>query len=209
MEKDIKSLKVFSKKLKGYIELDSYLKPLAEGGPSSNVFNSWQQNGWNNSSTDWINQGWNNSSTGWSNKGWNNGSVDWTNKGWNNSSTNWLNQSWSNSSSSGCFVTTACVEHMGLADDCEQLSILRLFRDKLVEGDAVFREQVLEYYRNAPKIVEKIMASDNKDELLDNLYNELVLPCVQLLKDNKEEEAKLHYIGTFKSLTKKYIPEVQ
>ena len=32
-------------------------------------------------------------------------------------------------SSTGCFLTSACVEAMNLPDDCEELMILRKFRD--------------------------------------------------------------------------------
>ena len=36
----------------------------------------------------------------------------------------------SDSSSGGCYLTSACTAAMGLPDDCEELSILRRFRDE-------------------------------------------------------------------------------
>lgn len=35
----------------------------------------------------------------------------------------------SNNNSSGCYLTSACVNAKGLPDDCEELTVLRNFRD--------------------------------------------------------------------------------
>lgn len=115
---------------------------------------AWQDNGWSNTSDNWIDNGWANSS-GWGNgrwvdNGWSNSSNggSWTDSGWSNSSNggSWTDNGWNNSGS-GCYVTTACVEYMGLADDCDEMETLRHYRDVLVEQDEEFREQVLDYYR--------------------------------------------------------------
>ena len=201
--KSIKSLEIFSKKCDGPIEILLKNKKMALAGiVSENVSHSWLDRGWSNGSS-WQDRGWSNGSS-WIDRGWSNGSS-WVDRGWSNGSS-WSDRGWSNGGG-GCFITTACVEHMGLADDCEQLTILRLFRDKLVEEDPIFREQVLEYYRNAPKIVQKIMESKDKDIVLNDLYYELVEPCVSMLKEKQQEEAKSHYVAVYKKLAKKYIPE--
>lgn len=208
MEKkeDLKTLSVFSKKLGEFMELKEAVTSLK--GPKLvpvAAAASWQDKGWNNSYEGWIDKGWNNSYSGWTDKGWNNSYSGWTDKGWNNSYSGWSDSGWSNSGGGGgCFITTACVEHMGLSDDCEQLNILRMFRDKLVEEDELFREIVLDYYKKAPSVVKKINESENKDEVLEQLYNELVVPCVEMLKNNQEQEAKEHYISTYKKLLKTY-----
>lgn len=202
--KTLKSLEVFSKKCDGPIKFSVGNKKLALAAITAETASlSWLDRGWSNGTT-WQDRGWSNGST-WIDRGWSNGSS-WTDRGWSNGSS-WSDSGWSNSGGSGCFITTACVEHMGLTDDCEQLTILRLFRDKLVEEDPVFREQVLEYYRNAPRIVQKIMESNDKDLILDSLYHELVEPCVQLLKTEQNEAAKNHYVSVYKKLAKKYIAE--
>ena len=52
-----------------------------------------------------------------------------------------------------CFITTACVHHYKLSDDCYQLTTLRYFRDnyvkKLPNGDKL----IARYYSLAPKLV--------------------------------------------------------
>ena len=202
-KEELKTLSVFSKKIGEFMELRETVSSLR--GPQlvpAGVQLSWLDKGWNNSGTGWQDKGWSNGSS-WIDKGWSNGSS-WSDKGWSNGSS-WSDSGWSNSGGGGgCFITTACVEHMGLSDDCEQLNILRMFRDKLVEEDELFREIVLDYYKKAPSVVKKINESDNKDEVLEHLYNELVVPCVEMLKNNQEQEAKEHYINTYKKLLKTY-----
>jgi hypothetical protein len=56
----------------------------------------------------------------------------------------------------GCYLTTACVEHAGLADDCQELLTLRAFRDEYLLQQVGGPELVAEYYRTAPGIVAAI-----------------------------------------------------
>ena len=212
MKEELKTLKVFSKKMDKIIDVlstDNKLTPLVEGAWVNNGWNNfigptWQNNGWNNFIGDsWINNGWNNFiGPTWRNNGWNNFIGDsWTNNGWNNFYPGWSN----NSSSDGCFITTAAVSHMHLADDCEELTILRKYRDQLINEDPEFKKIVLEYYKVAPQIVDEINKDDNKNQILDNIYNELVVPVTNYLKDGQIKEAKEHYISIYNKLKEKYI----
>lgn len=169
---------------------------------------------WNNSSGSWVDQGWNNSSGSWQDKGWNNSSGGWIDQGWNNSSGRWSDKGWSNSSgnwgdagggSGGCFITTACVEHQGLSDDCVELETLRKYRDILVQNDEGFRSKVLEYYRKAPLIIQAIEKNDNSDEVYNQLYQDMILPCVALLDKGNMEEAKGLYLDYYERLSKEYL----
>lgn len=211
---ELKGLNVFSKKANGDLNICVSNGAICIGG-ADGVINktrfAWQDNGWSNTSDNWIDNGWANSG-GWGNgrwvdNGWSNSSNGgrWQDSGWSNSSNggHWTDQGWNNSGS-GCYVTTACVDHVGLADDCEEMEILRHFRDLLVEQDEEFREAVLEYYRKAPIIVQKINDSETKDEELEYLYVNLVQKCVELLKEERYDEAKEHYVNVFHELLDKY-----
>ncbi len=169
---------------------------------------------WNNSSGSWIDSGWNNSSGSWQDKGWNNSSGSWMDKGWNNSSGNWSDKGWSNSSGNwgdaggnggGCFITSACVEYKGLTDDCVELQTLRKYRDIMVQEDESFRGKVLEYYRKAPLIIQQIEKSGKRDMIYDNLYCQMIRPCVALLEEGKTEEAKLLYLNCYEQLSNEYL----
>lgn len=111
-------------------------------------------------------------------------------------------------SSSGCFLTSACVEAKGLSDDCHELATLRIFRDGYMHSSPTGAEDICEYYHTAPVIVEKIKQLPNAMEVFDKIYNELVLPCVALIESGKNEEAYAAYRNYTKMLQKTYIEGV-
>ena len=53
----------------------------------------------------------------------------------------------------GCFLTTAACEHRGLADNCYELRVLRMFRDEVLLTTLEGRALVEEYYSIAPDLV--------------------------------------------------------
>lgn len=77
------------------------------------------------------------------------------------------------SSGGGCFLTTACCQHKGLPDDCYELTTLRSFRDTYLLKTEEGQKLVEEYYRIAPSIVDDILASANKEDILESIYNEI------------------------------------
>lgn len=93
-------------------------------------------------------------------------------------------------SSSGCFLTSACVDYLGKADDCEELTALRGFRDTYMKSTEEGKKLVEEYYAVAPKIVENINASDKKDTYYQYIY-EVINKCLKLL-ERKEYERTLN-----------------
>jgi hypothetical protein len=91
----------------------------------------------------------------------------------------------SNNMSAGiCFLTTACCEHKGLPDDCEELTTLRNFRDTFVPKDLIE-----EYYRIAPNICVKLQGDR---DTLDKVY-EAVRSCVEDIKANRKWSALIKY----------------
>ena len=109
-----------------------------------------------------------------------------------------------NDSSGGCFLTSACVETRGLADNCHELTVLRSFRDTYLKCRANGEADISEYYRYAPTIVERINSSSNKDAELDGIYEKLVLPCVNDIENGQMESAYERYSAYFRMLKDKY-----
>lgn len=72
-----------------------------------------------------------------------------------------------------CFLTTACCEWKGLPDDCPELTDLRRFRDCYLQQTPEGRALVVEYYRIAPGIVDKLKASPEKDRWMRYIYQEI------------------------------------
>ncbi|MHB0865463.1 MAG: CFI-box-CTERM domain-containing protein [Minisyncoccota bacterium] len=103
----------------------------------------------------------------------------------------------------GCFLTTACVEYAGLADDCHELTVLRSFRDNyiahLVRGPAILAE----YYEVAPALVQKIEQDANRETILSDIFA-TVKKAVELIEGEKHTEAFNHYEAMFVDLKKRF-----
>lgn len=93
----------------------------------------------------------------------------------------------------GCYLTTAAVDFMGLQDNCEELTILRSFRDGYMKSLPKGKDEVSYYYKTAPKIVNAINSRADRTEILSNIYHRLIVPCVSLIRSNKLEEAYQKY----------------
>lgn len=206
-------LNVFSEKLGEAMEVVFNLDGVLVTPEGISMDGSAAVFAWNNSSGSWLDRGWNNSSGSWQDRGWCNSSGSWIDKGWSNSSGRWSDKGWSNTSGSwgdaggggGCYITTACVEHKGLDDNCHELKVLREYRDRLVEEDEEFRLKVLEYYRKAPLIVQEINQDEGKDDILEELYDSMIVRCVSLLEEGRTEEAKTVYLDSYESLAERFL----
>lgn len=97
-------------------------------------------------------------------------------------------------SGSWCFITTAVCESSKKPDDCEELTILRKFRDEYMLIDDDRKKLVDEYYRIAPEIVAKLKEHDNSDEIFKAILDEFIYPCIIYIKKGCFECAKNHYI---------------
>ena len=107
-------------------------------------------------------------------------------------------------SSGGCFLTTACVESRGLPDDCDELETLRRFRDKRKASDEQFAKLVEEYYLIAPAIVKAIDQKEKSRDIYDQIYTDLVLPCVSLINAGQDEAAETLYVTIVRKLQMEY-----
>lgn len=93
---------------------------------------------------------------------------------------------------SGCFLTSAYVEHLGKLDDCAELTALRAFRDEYMAKTEEGKALVAEYYEVAPKIVEFIDGSVDKDKYYDYIGT-VVNNCVTLINDRQNKKAQDEY----------------
>lgn len=99
----------------------------------------------------------------------------------------------------GCFLTSACTEYLGKPDDCEELTKLRAFRDNYMKSSEQGKKLVEEYYRIAPKIVEKINASENKNQYYEDIYQTILLCIAAIDGGDNEKTLKL-----YKQMVEKY-----
>lgn len=81
-------------------------------------------------------------------------------------------------SAENCFITTACCEALGLADDCFELRTLRRYRDDVLAARADGPAEIARYYDLAPRLLNRLRTSaHDPDEALRRLYARYVLPA--------------------------------
>jgi hypothetical protein len=82
----------------------------------------------------------------------------------------------------GCFITTCVCEHVGLADDCWELSTMRRFRDRWSVRDQGNRAMVQAYYREAPALAEALSHRPDGQRVSAGLYLKYILPMAVLAR---------------------------
>ena len=93
-----------------------------------------------------------------------------------------------------CFLTSACVFHKGLADDCTELTTLRDFRDNYMKKTPEGNKLIEEYYAIAPSLAEKISKRADKDAIYDSIYAD-ILTCIGLINSKKFDETIDTYVA--------------
>lgn len=106
---------------------------------------------------------------------------------------------------SGCYLTSACVEALNLADDCDELTKLRLFRDNYLVLTEEGRRDIIDYYNHAPLVVEAINQLPDKIRIYEQIYHELVLKCVGLIDNGELFQAYTLYKNYVLYLKSRYI----
>jgi hypothetical protein len=89
----------------------------------------------------------------------------------------------------GCFLTTACVDAMGMADDCWVLQAARKFRDGFMAETPEKSKEILEYYQTAPTIVEKINRYPDAQKIWKRLFWGYITPFVNEARLGNNEKA--------------------
>jgi 3'-phosphoadenosine 5'-phosphosulfate sulfotransferase (PAPS reductase)/FAD synthetase len=107
--------------------------------------------------------------------------------------------------SSGCFLTTACVRAKNLPDNCEELTTLRDFRDTWLTQQPNGTSIIEEYYKIAPKIVASINKTATAEKTWTELYEKLVAPCVEMIKNDRKQEAFRLYESVTQELRNTYL----
>lgn len=108
--------------------------------------------------------------------------------------------------SGACFLTTACTETLGLADDCVELRTLRAFRDRSLARSANGRALVAHYYEVAPVILARLPAV-HRDRILRTVYGRFVLPSVLAARLGLGGLARRIYMAGTLTLLRLYAPD--
>jgi len=103
-----------------------------------------------------------------------------------------------------CFITTAVCETMDKADNCEELTAFRKFRDTHMQRTKERRALVEEYYQIAPVIVASIDMRPDCKKKYEYIWREYLQPCLEDIKENCLDQCEKHYISMVRDLKKEY-----
>lgn len=108
------------------------------------------------------------------------------------------------SDGTGCYLTSACMRHMQdkFDDNCYELAVLRWFRDKYVT-----KEDIIHYYEVAPRIIERIEASENKDKIYEWIYEDVIKTSVNAIHEHDYEKAYSRYKNSVIALEETFVSE--
>jgi hypothetical protein len=108
---------------------------------------------------------------------------------------------------SACFITTACCQARGLPDDCQELTVLRAFRDGWMSRQEGGEEMIAGYYRLAPRIVAAIETRPDVAAVWDGVYAS-VRQAVELIQRGQYEGALHVYRTAVVRLRDEHCPEL-
>ncbi len=95
----------------------------------------------------------------------------------------------------GCFITTAACEYKGRPDDCQELEVLRRFRDDHLMESTEGRALVSHYYEIAPAIAERLRGSPEFEGVWGTVGQ-----CVEAIERGQFDEAVRLYMAMVISL---------
>lgn len=105
---------------------------------------------------------------------------------------------------SGCFITTAVCLSLGKPDNCEELSVMRSFRDEWLRRQPDGEDLIADYYNTAPGIVERIDREPDRRNIYKAVYEDYILPCVKHAQAEDYAESKRIYISMVNTLKERY-----
>lgn len=108
--------------------------------------------------------------------------------------------------SSGCFLTTACMEKLSedFDDDCYELTTLRQYRDSWLKDH--HPEDIKRYYIAAPRLVDEINSLPVPRSAWLALYDNGIMPAVEAIEAGEYEKAYHIYRDMVDGLESLFVP---
>lgn len=104
-----------------------------------------------------------------------------------------------------CYITTAVCTSLGKGDNCEELNIFRRFRDEWLAAAPAGEAKIREYYLFAPMIVQAIDRSKEKETVYRDIWNEHLMPCLNLIRSGELQECAREYENMVLELESKWL----
>ena len=104
-----------------------------------------------------------------------------------------------------CFLTTACVDDLGLADDCWELRSLRRFRDDVMARTEKGRAQAALYRELAPAILAALPAGQ-RSQILRAVYGRYIVPSAIAARLGLNGLAHRIYVRLMLTMLRRFAP---
>lgn len=105
--------------------------------------------------------------------------------------------------STGCFITTAVCESLGLMDDCYELTTLRSFRDRYMTASQDKVALLEQYYSTAPSIVHAIEHRSDRNAIYSEILEQFIQPAIQSIESGADAQAQEIYTNMMSWVTRK------
>lgn len=105
-----------------------------------------------------------------------------------------------------CYITTAVCEWQGKPDDCQELTVLREYRDDYLLKSEEGRAMVEEYYELAPILVLSIGMQREPGKIYQEIYQDYLRPCVEYARKKENVKCRQLYADMVESLRQKFAP---
>jgi len=104
-----------------------------------------------------------------------------------------------------CYITTAVCEVLNKGDNCQELTIIRDYRDQYLANTAEGEQVIDTYYNIAPTIVNRINKAEESSRIYKQIWIGYIQPCLTLIKEGKNEECRELYTQMVTLLERKYM----
>ncbi len=103
-----------------------------------------------------------------------------------------------------CYITTAACHYRGMEDDCEELNLLRAYRDTYMMSRPEGAQLIHDYYDIAPSIVKHINSRSDCSVIYDDLWDRYISPCITNIREGRMEECLDSYTDMVYEMKEKY-----
>lgn len=104
-----------------------------------------------------------------------------------------------------CFVTTAVCMGLHKPQDCEEIVMMKRYRDEYLFRQPDGEKIIQEYYNIAPTIVKRIARKPDAEAVYRYLWEKYISRCVELLRQGESAECRTVYEDMMCELRKQYL----
>lgn len=103
-----------------------------------------------------------------------------------------------------CYITTAACQYRGMDDSCEELDLLRAYRDTYMMEQPEGEQLIHDYYDVAPSIVKHINRRADSGQIYDDLWERFIGPCIEDIREGRMEECLTTYTDMVLKMKDRY-----